>query len=300
MSALGYFEELCVALHHKWQPEANFVIFTAYMDEADTHDREPTIIMSAFLGHAYQWRRFEAKLVKIQREFGFRIFHAKHFKSRSGEFSGWPPEKCKRLIAELTELVSENLTEGLAVHLEYRRFKEEYRASPVPKGMNLDSQYGVCFRACLARIMTVLRDKGRKPTLHIVLERGNPHSGDCERIFNDFKMLWSENGSEFFGTFTLQDKQSCMPLMVADMLAATYSMMRARKAAGELHPNAYRLKGPQKGSLAFIELAPDALVNLKLGYEAMRQKRRDFWLAKRRANLSARTAALALTQEQSS
>jgi hypothetical protein len=33
------------------------VIFTAYLDEADTHGPSPDIIMAGFLGHAFQWRR---------------------------------------------------------------------------------------------------------------------------------------------------------------------------------------------------------------------------------------------------
>ena len=109
------------------------MIFTAYMDEADTHGPEPTIIMASFLGHAYQWRRFELKLSRIQKEYGFRIFHAKDFKSRSGEFSGWSTAKLTALIGDLSDLVRDNLTEGTAVHLEYERYIKEYKSSPIPK-----------------------------------------------------------------------------------------------------------------------------------------------------------------------
>jgi hypothetical protein len=63
-------EELSIALEHRWKPDALFVIFTAHFDEADTHGPEPTIIMAAFLGHAYQWRRFEMKLGRLQSKHG--------------------------------------------------------------------------------------------------------------------------------------------------------------------------------------------------------------------------------------
>jgi hypothetical protein len=108
------------------------MIFTAYMDEADTHGPKPTIIMAAFLGHAYQWRRFEIKLGRIQTRFGFKIFHAKDFKQKNGEFQGWSDDKCKALIDALTQLVEENLTIGFATHLERERYLAEYKAPPVP------------------------------------------------------------------------------------------------------------------------------------------------------------------------
>jgi hypothetical protein len=47
--------------------------------------------MAAFFGHAFQWRRFEKKLRKLQERDGFTIFHAKEFKARVNEFSGWSP-----------------------------------------------------------------------------------------------------------------------------------------------------------------------------------------------------------------
>ncbi len=36
-------------------------------------------------------------------------------------------------------------TEGMAVHLEYERFVNEYKSEPIPKKLRLDSHYGACF-----------------------------------------------------------------------------------------------------------------------------------------------------------
>jgi hypothetical protein len=135
----------------------------------------------------------------------------------------------------------------------------------------------------LAYVISILREKDGKDMLHIVLERGHKNAPDCERIFHEFKQLWKEQGADFFGTFTLQDKQSCMPLMVADMLAATYSMRRAREASGDLSLAAYDMEKPKKGGLVFIELAPNALRQLKEGYEAARLRKMAAWLASRGA-----------------
>ncbi len=177
------------------------------------------------------------------------------------------------LLDDLGTLISDNLFEGMAVHLEYDRYLNEYKAPPIPQKMKLDSHYGVCFRACMARMISRMRKKGGKDILHVVLERGHKNAMDCERIFNDFKVRFRQQGADLFGSFTLEDKQSCMPLMAADMIAATYSIMRARQSIGDNYTDQYVLEQPRKGSLAFIELAPDSLLHIKEGYEANRQER---------------------------
>jgi hypothetical protein len=156
-----------VALEHRWNPKGLLLLFTAYFDETDTHGPAPTIIMGAFLGTARQWQIFGRRLRVIQREYEFKIFHATDFKARSGEFSGWPIPKCIALLETLVTLVRDELTEGIVVHLEHERFVNEYRSPPIPKKMNLDSQYGVCFRACMAHLLHILSRDGKRHRLHV-------------------------------------------------------------------------------------------------------------------------------------
>jgi hypothetical protein len=139
------------------------LLFTAYFDEADTHGPSPTIIMAGFLGHARQWGIFDRRLRALQRRDRFSIFHANEFKSKSGEFANSPDGKCMRLVNDLTELVRDNLTEGLTVHLERKRYLNEYRAPPVPAKMTLDSQYGLCFRACMRHLRPMENSIGYLP-----------------------------------------------------------------------------------------------------------------------------------------
>jgi len=193
------------------------VIFTAYFDEADTHGPSPTVILAAHVGHAYQWRQFEKKLARIQECYGFKIFHTKDFKAKKGEFKGWSDDKCARLCNDLTVLVRDNLTEGLTVFLERDRYLNEYRAPPIPKKMSLDSQYGVCFRACLRCLVDLLAERNYRDRLHIVMEAGHPNVTDCERIFLDLKAKFFRlAGADFLGTFTIESKTSCPPLMISD------------------------------------------------------------------------------------
>jgi|ERR1700704_116546 hypothetical protein len=89
---------------HSWQQDEIFVIFTAYFDESDTHGAAPNAVMVAFLGRALQWQRFEKRLAKLQKRYGFRVFHAKE-KRKTGDFTGWSDEKCMALISDLVALV---------------------------------------------------------------------------------------------------------------------------------------------------------------------------------------------------
>ena len=50
------------------------MIFTAYIDELGTHGRDPTVVMGAFLGHAYQWRIFNRDLDRIENVTDLKFF----------------------------------------------------------------------------------------------------------------------------------------------------------------------------------------------------------------------------------
>jgi hypothetical protein len=279
--------ELCVALRHEWQPKALFVIFTAYFDEADTHGPAPTVILAGFLGHAYQWRRFETKLGRIQSRYGFRVFHAKDFKAKSGDFAGWSDYKCRDLIADLTDLVGQNLTEGLTVALERDRYLAEYRAPPIPKKLNLDSQYGVCFRSCLSHLIDLMAKRNYRDKLHIIFEGGHKNVGDCLRIFQDLRARCDRHGYPFLGTLTVETKENCMPLMVSDFLAASYSMMKDDQSKTNLSLTDYMALAPappkNEASLTFLDLKPDALRKLKTDFERFRQMEIEEWRAQRDA-----------------
>ena len=269
--------ELCVALAHKWEPRRLFVIFTAYFDETDTHGPSPTVILSAHVGHAFQWRRFQAKLVKVQRKYKFSIFHAKDFKADAGEFHGWSETKKRDLIDDFSKLVSNNLTGGLTVSLERSRYLHEYRSPPIPKKMNLDSQLGVCFCACMGHLNSILEKNKYRDRLNIVMERGHPNVFDCERILNELRESYKLSGHDFIGTFTIAAKEDCPPLMVADMLGASHSMVRAAIKRGELDLNFFVSPHVKGAKLAFLELAPDSLSDLKKGFEKFRQQKINHW-----------------------
>jgi hypothetical protein len=266
------------------------VIYTAYFDEANTHGLSPTVIMAAFLGNARQWELFGRRLRALQRRDGFRIFHATEFRRRSGEFSGWSEQKCMRLVHDLTALVRDQLTEGVTVHLERDRYVNEYRSNPKPKKMNLDSQYGVCFRACMAHLIAIVMSDGKRHRLNAIIEAGHPNVQDTVRIFEDLRILQRRRlGVDVLGTIRIAKKAEAAPLMVSDFLGYSYSLMRASKTAGGIDYANEAPMEPRKGEagLTFLELSPGALPRLKEDFERERREAADAWRASRGARRTA-------------
>lgn len=264
------------------------MLYTAYFDEADTHGPLPTIIMGGCLGTAQQWQMFSRRLRALQRRDGFKVFHVNQFKTKSGEFAGWPDSKCIRLVEDITVLVRDHLTEGLTVHLERDRYLTEYRAAPIPRKMSLDSQYGVCFRACMRQVLAIVMEDGNNHRLDVVIEDGHANVNDCVRIFDDLRWrLRQLRGIDLLGKITVAKKHQAPLLMAADFLASTYSMMRASKHEGGLD---YAEEAPEppkwQAGLTFLELLPDALQQLKEDFDANRQEAAAAWRARRQAMAS--------------
>jgi hypothetical protein len=285
MDGGAFIRELCIALEHRWKPEELFLLFTAYFDEADTHGRAPHMVMAALLGQARQWELFRRRLGTMQRTERFSIFHATEFKASTGEFKGWDDTKGAGLIHSLAELVRDTLTEGVTAHLEHERYIKEYRQSYTPKGIALDSQYGLCFRMILAHLLSILMETGNKHKLHIVVERGHRNALNTERIFNEIKETQKTRGVEILGDWTLAKKEEAAPLMVADFLAHSFAMMKRPGGMG-IQGYAEVTPEPNKGEagLTFLELGPNSLPELKL------QMQRDH-LARRAYNRSQKAAA---------
>jgi hypothetical protein len=228
----------------------------------------PTVIMACFLGCERQWELFRRRLRVLQRRDGFKVFHATEFRNQTGEFDGW------------SELVRDNLAEGVTMYLEHERYIEEYRKPPVPKKMNLDSQYGVCFRACIAHIIALVMADGKRHRLNVIIEDGHWNVRDTERIFNNMKrQVKNRLGIDLLGTHRIVKKDKAAALMVSDFLACTFLQMRASKFD-------YAAQAPmhvpkRQAGLTFLELLPDALLQLKEKFEQDRREAVDAWRARR-------------------
>jgi hypothetical protein len=272
----GFVRELCIACEHRWVPERLYVIFTAYFDESGAHRDSPVLVLAAQLGTARQWELFERRLRALQREFGFTIFHAKEFKTKSGDFRGWSDIKRYKLLSAMTELVRDGLTEATSVTLETSRYEQEYRDTPRPKKMPLDSQYGVCFRNILSYFIRRVAADGKRHRLHVVLEDGHRNVGDACRIYEEIKTELREDfGDDLLGDITIATKTEHLPLMAADFLAyLTFSMDRGVRNGEQPYPVTDRGDIPTGQSpWTHIRLAPNAFQLRREQFEELQRRK---------------------------
>jgi len=247
------------------------------------------MIMAAFLGSARQWDLFGRRIRALQRRDGFTVFHAKDFRALRGEFEGWGPEKCVRLLNDLAVAIRDNLTEGVTIALPRALYESEYRAPPVPKGMPLDSQYGVCFRTCLYRLIQIVTADRKKHKLHVVIENGHKNVRDTCRIFREIKQEFAELGVHILGDIVIAEKSERLELMVADFQAHASYLSEKRLKVGQPGycemVNLRRDGAPKRGEAALtqIEFTPKSLRAIKTNWEAEKQARIEKWRAARDA-----------------
>lgn len=257
-----FIREMCGVLANRWEPERLFVILKSYFDESGTHGGSPITVMSGIMGMAQQWSKFERSTARLKRKYGFSIFHAKDFKSRSGGFAGWPHEKCDALLLDLAR-AGNSLMEVVTTILPNEDYASFYRVSDTPSRVRLDTKYGLCFRYTL--VLLVYHAVARlghhknfdKTRLHVILEDGHRNAGDAQRIFQETKKEVEALGSNLLASISFVTKQEADPLLVADFVAhSTFGQQRS--GAVDL-PRPVDLKTQSKTGLTQLRLTPDAL-----------------------------------------
>ncbi len=265
--APDFIGQLCIALAHRWDPERLFVILTSYFDESGTHDESPVTVMAGIMGTAAQWGRFQIGLNRLKRRHGFKTFHATEFKKRSGEFSGWSPERCVEMLFDLTALAEKTVMEGVTFPLNNADYDQQYRGTETPRRVRLDTKYGLCFRVCLIHLVSeAVRRLGPHKTfaesrMHVVMESGHRHAGDAERVFNEEKKELEGLGCNLLSSITFAGKD-CDPLMVADFISHTTHMRSVRKEA-PVPRIPFPLPSSRARGLVHLEFQPDGLAMLK-------------------------------------
>jgi len=200
------------------------LIITAYFDESGTHGGSPATIVSGIMGTANQWVRFQTEVDKIKRRYGFKVFHAKELRARSGEFARWPEEKGAALLHDLM-LPSSKLMEAITITLPNSTYDEFYRGGENPRKLRLDTKYGLCFRyALLNFVVQVLKrlsahKKFGETRINVVMEGGHKNAGDAERIFDEMRRELLDMGCGLLHGITFAGKDECAPLLIADYLA---------------------------------------------------------------------------------
>ena len=209
------------------------MIITTYLDESGTHDASPISVMAGYVGTAAQWTRFEADWTALLQKAGVGFIHGVELSKRTGQFKGWRAEAANALMVSLDKVIATHLKLGFSVIVRDDDYKSIYGAGPHPRRIQKDSKYGVCFRACLAFVPSLiaweLKLAGRTPlgaqmTVNFVLEHGHKNLGDARRLFDLYKADLLPEWEQFVGTLDTSTKD-CAGSQATDFLA--YAVYRA-------------------------------------------------------------------------
>ncbi|MBG0812310.1 DUF3800 domain-containing protein [Methylosinus sp. H3A] len=267
--------------------------FTAYIDESDTHGPAPDMVMSAMLSTAGRWERCRRALTRIQREFGFTVFHASEFRALQGEFEGWSAEKCFDIYTEFGRLGASHLTECFTVSLSYETYKT-YFLDRRPQKMHRTSQYGICFMGVLDGLMRTVMGYGPQSKLSVVVEDGHKNAKDTARLFEDRRWRLDTGGIDLLRSYALEKKE-CSPLLqLADITAHAHTKdKRAIKlgAAPGFSERNEEEPVPGQPGWSVYEVTPDYIARIIDEYESDRAAKHEDYLKRRRAWSKGRVAS---------
>lgn len=141
-------------------------------------------------------------------------------------------------------MIDKRLELGFSVVIRDDDYRKIYRDAAAPRRSRKDTKYGVCFRACLAFVLSYiaselkLMDEAARPsdlTVNFVLQHGRPHADDARRPYDLFKSDTLPEWQDLVGTFDVSEDNS-PGLQAADLLA--YSVYRMEMDDHEYSPSA--------------------------------------------------------------
>jgi hypothetical protein len=156
------------------------MIVKVYADESGTHAGSNYLLLSGYIGTLGKWIALDRAWRKRLSRSNLEYFHAvEHNRRRANE----------DLRYDLLKLCGKHLACGFTIRLEKRSYDDFYIAGYRPKGLHLDTMYGVCFRHLLSFLLTEIPQLLNRVDLHIdiMLEAGATGSKDAFRIHANFK-----------------------------------------------------------------------------------------------------------------
>jgi hypothetical protein len=136
--------------------------------------------------------------------------------------------------------------------------------------MPLDSQFGICFRVCMHRLVNLLTaDKKTTHKLNIFVEDGHKNVKNNVGIFDELKAETDAIGVHILGTITIAKKAEWWPLMIADFQAhASFSSeTRMKGLPGYFDMTHGALPKRGEAGITQIQCTPQSLRGLKTTWE---------------------------------
>jgi hypothetical protein len=211
---------------------------TGYFDESGTHGKEsPIVIVAGFIARPGQWASFERDLSVLLHEYAVKTFHAIDFRTRKGDFKGWPTIKRARFNSRFLKLADDHLSYGVSTVLSSEKYRSIYRVTDYPPKVRPDTQYGLCVRAALWKSIVLLKDQKDNWPLNVVFENGARNAGDAIRVFSEVKEGLNADYAPLLGEFNFGSKND-LPIAIADSLAYAIFRLSAGYSSHPTEPNA--------------------------------------------------------------
>jgi hypothetical protein len=141
------------------------MIIKVYADKSGAHAGSNYLMLSGYIDALGKWIALDrAWRRRLARE-GLEYFHAvEHNRRRANE----------DLRYDLLKLCGKHLACGFTIRLEKRSYDNFYIAGHRPKGVQLDTMYGVCYRYLLSFVLTEIPQLLKRVDLQIdiMLEAG--------------------------------------------------------------------------------------------------------------------------------
>lgn len=204
------------------------MIIKVYADESGTHAGSDYLMLSGYIGALGKWIALDRAWRRRLSRDNLQYFHAvEHNRRRTNE----------DLRYDLLKLCGKHLACGFTIRLDKRSYDDFYIAGHRPKGVHLDTMYGVCFRYLLSFLLTEIPQLLKRVDLQIdiMLEDGAAGSKDAFRIHTNFKKRLQEH-ERLLGVIEFGDKKKYPGLQAADSLAHPSFVEETRDLPLDLRP----------------------------------------------------------------
>jgi Protein of unknown function (DUF3800) len=200
------------------------MIWTAYIDEADTHGA-PVMAMGGFVSAKADWDVFDT-VWKGSLLFSHNLSHshAVDLIHRHKAFKGWTTDRHTDFVLGARELMNAHLNTGFVAVLRRDDYHDHYRALPKPRKPPEDTMYGVLLRACVSFTLAIvsyqLDEEVQNEVVDFVLETGGTKPDYARQLFKRFKTdpLADPALRSMLGNIDFADKRNSPGCQAADLM----------------------------------------------------------------------------------
>jgi len=227
-----------------------------YCDESyDSKSKKSDVfVVGGFVAEEDVWTKIERRWIAKNKRVGVSCFHASHINARDYEFAGWTPQRSKRYVKDLLQILRQQRRKLHAVSIgilvkDYERIISEHGRDM------LGSPYIVCFKECIALIAEELHDSThnwpKDEKFSVILDR-NPFQLEAIDVFYKMKDNPKWRAAYRLGVCTSGSTKEFVGLQPADLIAyETFRLIYDRHYTGRKVRKALQALLPANGFSGF-------------------------------------------------